>query len=312
MKTVFVDGAAGTTGLKILDRLSDREDIKVITLEEKYRKDVSARKDMLNSCNVAFLCLPDAAAQEAVSLIENNETVVIDTSTAHRTAPGWVYGFPELKGQRDLIANSKRIANPGCHASGVIALIKPLIDGGVLKPDAKITSFSLTGYSGGGKKMILDYENTDNAGKLAAPRMYGISQSHKHLPEITKICGLTYTPVFCPIVSSYYSGMQVTVPLFADDVRVGIDGVKKIYSEYYKTNIVKYAEDVSDNGFLSSGGLSGFDDMQITVLGNEERLTLVSRFDNLGKGASGAAIQNMNICLGIEENTGLKISEENL
>lgn len=309
MKSVFVDGAAGTTGLKILDRLSCREDIKVITLEEKYRKDISARKNMLNSCDVAFLCLPDAAAQDAVSLIENNETIVIDTSTAHRTAPGWVYGFPELKGQRDLIKNSKRIANPGCHASGVIALIKPLIDSNVLKDDTKITSFSLTGYSGGGKKMIADYENPDNVGKLAAPRMYGLSQNHKHLPEIQKICGLKREPVFCPIVSSYYSGMQTAVPLFADDVTVGIDGIKEIYSEYYNSGAVKFADGDSDNGFLSSGGFAGFDDMQITVLGNSERFTLVSRFDNLGKGASGAAIQNMNICLGIKEDSGLRISE---
>lgn len=309
MKRVFIDGASGTTGLKIHERLSARDDITVVSLDEKHRKDISARKEMLNSSDIAFLCLPDAAAKEAVELIDNPNTVVIDTSTAHRIESGWVYGFPELRGQREKIAGAKRIANPGCHASGVISLIKPLIDAGVLRKNANLSCFSLTGYSGGGKSMIADYENTDNTVKLCAPRMYALSQNHKHLPEIQKICELEYTPVFCPVVSSYYSGMQVTVPVFASDITVGIDEIKNIYEQYYKTDIIRFVNDSGENGFLSAGEFSGFDDMQIGVFGNNDRLTLVSRFDNLGKGACGAAIQNMNICLGVDETIGLNISE---
>lgn len=309
MKKVFIDGASGTTGLKIHERLSARDDITVVSLDEKHRKDIGARKEMLNSSDIAFLCLPDIAAKEAVSLIDNPNTVVIDTSTAHRTACDWVYGFPELHGQREKIAGAKRISNPGCHASGAISLIKPLIDVGVLKKSAKISCFSLTGYSGGGKGMIADYENTDNTVKLCAPRMYALSQNHKHLPEIQKLCGLENVPVFCPVVSSYYSGMQVTVPVFASDITAGIDEIKIIYEQYYKTDIIRFVNDGGENGFLSAGEFSGFDDMQIGVFGNNDRLTLVSRFDNLGKGACGAAIQNMNICLGVDEIIGLNISE---
>ena len=300
MKKVFIDGAAGTTGLSIYKRLSKRNDIHLLTLDEKYRKDTSARKEKLNESDVAFLCLPDGAASEAASLINNNDTVVIDTSTAHRTSDGWVYGFPELAGQREKIVKAKRIANPGCHASGVISLIKPLIDCGVLNRSIKLTSFSITGYSGGGKKMIADYENAENLTALEAPRMYGLSQTHKHLPEIKTVCDLEYEPVFCPAVSSYYSGMQTVVPLFADDLKISISDLKEIYMDYYNNGIVKFV-DLSDNdGFLSAKKLSGFDNMQIGVLGNEERITLVSLFDNLGKGACGAAIQNMNISLGIK------------
>ena len=309
MKKVFIDGAAGTTGLKIYERLSARDDIEIISLDEKYRKDICARKEMLNASDIAFLCLPDAAAREAVQLVENPDTLVIDTSTAHRTESSWVYGFPELQGQREKIRSAKRIANPGCHASGVISLIKPLTDAGVLYKSARLSCFSLTGYSGGGKSMISDYDNAGNATQLAAPRMYALSQNHKHLPEIKKICGLENAPVFCPIVSSYYSGMQVTVPIFADDITVGIDEIKSIYEEYYKTDIIRFVNDNDKNGFLSAGEFSGFDDMQISVFGNNDRMTLVSRFDNLGKGACGAAIQNMNICMGIKETIGLNISE---
>ncbi|MBO4734618.1 MAG: N-acetyl-gamma-glutamyl-phosphate reductase [Clostridia bacterium] len=310
MKKVFIDGAAGTTGLSIYKRLSKRNDIHLLTLDEKYRKDTSARKEKLNESDVAFLCLPDDAASEAASLINNNDTVVIDTSTAHRTSDGWVYGFPELAGQREKIVRAKRIANPGCHASGVISLIKPLIDRGVLNRSIKLTSFSITGYSGGGKKMIADYENAENLTVLDAPRMYGLSQTHKHLPEIKSVCDLEYEPVFCPVVSSYYSGMQTVVPLFADDLKISISDLKEIYMDYYNNGIVKFV-DLSDNdGFLTAKKLSGFDNMQIGVLGNEERITLVSLFDNLGKGACGAAIQNMNISLGIKEITGLEILED--
>ena len=312
MKKVFIDGAAGTTGLKIVTRLSARKDIELITLKDALRKDTAAKTQAINSADVVFLCLPDDAAREAVALVENPDTVVIDTSTAHRTDDGWVYGFPELTGQMEKIKNAKRIANPGCHASGVISLLKPLIDNDVLSKSAKLSCFSLTGFSGGGKKMIADYEDEANKEPFAAPRMYGLSQTHKHLPEIVKVCALKTAPVFCPIVSSFYSGMQVTVPLFADDISVGFEMLGQLYSDYYKSGIVKYAGDLSDGGLLSSSTLSGFDDMRICIYGNEERFTLVSIFDNLGKGASGAAIQNMNISLGIDEKTGLILSEGNL
>ncbi|MBO4468457.1 MAG: N-acetyl-gamma-glutamyl-phosphate reductase [Clostridia bacterium] len=312
MKKVFIDGAVGTTGLKVFGRLSGREDIKLLTLEEKYRKDPAARKDALNNCDIAFLCLPDDAAREAVSLVDDPDTVIIDTSTAHRTDEAWVYGFPELKGQREKIADTKRIANPGCHATGVISLIKPLIDNGVLSTSAKISCYSMTGYSGGGKKMIADYEDEANKERLTAPRLYGLGQTHKHLPEIKKVCGLESEPVFCPVVSSFYSGMQVVIPLTANELDIGINGIKEIYADYYKSGLVKFADNIGENGFISAATLSGFDNMTVGVYGNDDRFTLVSLFDNLGKGASGAAIQNMNISLGIDETTGLVISEDSL
>ena len=312
MKKVFIDGAAGTTGLKVLERLSERKDIELITLSEENRKDLSARKDALNNCDIAFLCLPDDAAREAVSLVDNPDTVIIDTSTAHRTADGWAYGFPELKGQREKIASAKRIANPGCHATGVISLIKPLIDNGLLSGVEKISCFSTTGYSGGGKKMIADYEAPENKTAFSAPRLYGLGQTHKHLPEIKKVCSLKNEPVFCPVVAPFYSGMQVIIPLTADDINIGVDGIKKIYADYYKDGLVKFADKMDENGFLSAASLSGFDNMRVGVYGNDDRFTLISLFDNLGKGASGAAIQNMNISLGIDETTGLVISEDML
>ena len=306
MKKVFIDGSAGTTGLRIYERLADRTDIQLVTLPEELRKDPGARKEMLNSADVAFLCLPDAAAVEAVSMIENDYTVVIDTSTAHRVAPGWVYGFPELTGQKEKIKNASRIANPGCHASGFISLIAPLIEKGVLDPSALLSCFSLTGYSGGGKKMIADYDACTD-GSLLAPRAYGLTQKHKHLPEMAAICGLETSPIFTPIVSSYYAGMEVTVPLFAAQVFGDVSAVKDVYRQYYTGALVHFEEAPDENGFLSAGALAGRDDMELSVYGCDERLTLVSRFDNLGKGASGAAIQNMNIVLGCPETTGLTI-----
>ena len=308
---VFIDGSAGTTGIRIYERLGEREgkDLSLIRLPEELRKDPAARKDAINSADVAFLCLPDAAAVEAVSLTENPDTVIIDTSTAHRTADGWVYGFPELRGQHEKLAGAKRIANPGCHASGFVSLIAPLRQLGLLSSDAKFCCWSLTGYSGGGKKMIADYEAEENKASLCAPRAYGLSQQHKHLPEMAKVCGLDSAPIFSPIVSSFYSGMEVTVGLFADQLAPGTDleKIKAAYREYYTGSIVFFSDAADENGFLSSGTFSGRDDMQISVFGNDERITLVSRFDNLGKGASGAAIQNMNIVLGLDESTGLTI-----
>ncbi len=302
MTKVFIDGSAGTTGLRIRERLADRRDIELITLSEELRKDLSARSDALNSADVAFLCLPDAAAKEAVSLIDSG-VAVIDTSTAHRTAEGWTYGFPELTGQREKIAASRRVANPGCHASGFIVLVEPLVRAGLLDPSAALTCFSLTGYSGGGKSMIADYESPDRPEALSSPRQYGLTQSHKHLPEMAKICGLSTAPVFCPIVADFYSGMEVTVPVFAGDVRGTADDIRAVYAERYRGPVVTAAE--PPEGMLAANALSGLDSMQVMVTGNDERILLVSVFDNLGKGASGAAVQNMNIILGIDETTGL-------
>ncbi len=306
MYKVFIDGSAGTTGLKIFDRLSQRKDISLITLSEEVRKDISARKDAINSADVAFLCLPDAAAIEAVSLIENDAVKVIDTSTAHRTNPLWAYGFPELSGKRELIENSKRIANPGCHASGFIALVNPLVEKGIIDKNAFLTGVSITGYTGGGKKMIKEYEE-DKPELYNAPRQYGLSQTHKHLPEIQKLCGLTNLPVLCPIVSDYPRGMEVTVPLFKKDVKGTVEDIKNAYRELYTGKVVKFNESGDEGGFLSASAFAGKDGMEISVYGNDDRILLVSRFDNLGKGASGAAIQNMNILLGVEETTGLTL-----
>lgn len=307
MVKVFIDGSAGTTGLRIRERLADRKDLEVLEIDPALRKDDTARQECLNAADVAFLCLPDAAAMEAAAMVTNSNTVVIDTSTAHRTNDAWVYGFPEVGGLRAKIAKSKRIANPGCHASGFISLAAPLVEAGILSPDVKLTCFSLTGYSGGGKKMIADYENPENLAAMQAPRMYGISQSHKHLPEMAKICGLQNMPIFNPIVSSYYSGMEVVVPLFAWDVNGTLEDIKALYKSYYTGALVKYEDNSDENGFVSAGALAGKDNMQISVFGNEDRILLVSRFDNLGKGASGAAIQNMNLVLGLDETTGLNI-----
>ena len=304
MTNIFIDGSAGTTGLRIFDRLSLRNDIRLIVLPEKSRKDPEARRDALNMADIAFLCLPDDAARQAVSLIDNPHTVVIDTSTAHRTAEGWSYGFPELEGA-EKIASSKRIANPGCHASGFVALIKPLIDSKAIKPDTALSCFSLTGYSGGGKKMIAEYEAEEKDVLLSAPRQYGLSQQHKHLNEMVKVTGLEVSPAFCPIVSSFYSGMEVTVPIFKKDLNCSVEELKEIYKSVYTGNLVKYTDGANENGFMSAAAFSGRDDMQITVKGNEERLLLIARFDNLGKGASGAAIQNMNIVMGADETSGL-------
>ena len=304
MKKVFIDGSAGTTGLRIKDRLATRTDIELIVLPEELRKDSVARRAALNEADVAFLCLPDDAAREAVSMIENDHTAVIDTSTAHRVAPGWAYGFPEL-GRREEIAASRRIANPGCHASGFVALVAPLVANGLIAPDARLSAFSLTGYSGGGKKMIAEYEGEDRDPLLGAPRQYGLTQKHKHLPEMSAICGLTAAPLFSPIVADYYAGMEVTVPIFAADVKGGKAAIEEIYRKTSGAGMVKFKENADEGGFLSGSAFAGRDDMEVSVFGNDERLLLVSRFDNLGKGASGAAIQNMNILLGVDEATGL-------
>ena len=307
MKKVFIDGSAGTTGLRIYERLCGRKDIELITLSEELRKDNNARKDAINSADIVFLCLPDAAAVEAVSFVENPNTCIIDTSTAHRTAEGWTYGFPEIGNRKEEIIKSKRIANPGCHASGFISLVAPLVECGILKKDAQLSCFSLTGYSGGGKKMIAQYEDSGRDTLLEAPRMYGLTQAHKHLPEMKAICNLDTDPVFCPVVAPYYSGMQVTVPIFKEMAQIDINDIEFAYKQYYQGTVVKYNKDIDQAGFASASLFSGRDDMAISVFGNDDRILLVSSFDNLGKGASGAAIQNMNLVLGTDETEGLVI-----
>ena len=305
MTKVFIDGSAGTTGLRIYDRLSARADIELIILDDAVRKDINARRDAINRADVAFLCLPDAAAIEAVSLINNDNTVVIDTSTAHRTNDGWTYGFAELVGY-DAVKNAKRIANPGCHASGYVALVRPLIEKGIMNKNAYLTCTSLTGYSGGGKKMIAEYEEEPDI-LLSAPRQYGLTQTHKHLKEMAKISGLENAPAFLPIVGNFYSGMEVSVPVFGKDINGGIEDIKDVYRKIYTGKIVHFDEIADENGFMSANAFELKDDMQITVCGNDERILLVARFDNLGKGASGSAIQNMNILIGADECTGLNI-----
>ena len=305
MTKVFIDGSAGTTGLRIYDRLSVREDISLIKLPEELRKDDAARADAINSADIVFLCLPDDAARQAVSFVNNDKTAIIDTSTAHRTNPEWVYGFPELTGKREQIAASKRIANPGCHASGFIALVKPLIEAGVLDVNTALSCFSLTGYSGGGKKMIADYEDPNKSALLKAPRQYGLTQQHKHLKEMQTLTGIDMLPAFCPIVADFYSGMEVTVPLFTKDIKANINDIKTLYKNYYQSALVHFDENADEGGFLSAAALSGKDDMQLAVFGNEDRIILTARYDNLGKGASGAAVQNMNILMGVDETIGL-------
>lgn len=308
-KKIFIDGKAGTTGLRIEERLSMRDDIEIVTLPDELRKDPEAKKKVLNSVDIAFLCLPDAAAIESVALIDNPNVVVIDTSTAHRTNPDWAYGFSELdKAFEDKIKNSKRIAVPGCHASGFIALVYPLIKNGIISPDTYLTCHSLTGYSGGGKKMIEEYNAQDRSELFDAPRQYGLTQTHKHLPEMSKITGLNNLPIFCPIVADFYSGMEVTVPLFKSQLLKGdIDTIKEIYKSTYNTEIVYYKDNSSENGLLSAGALSGKDSMQIEVFGNEDRILLTARYDNLGKGASGAAVECLNIVLGQEKTKTLEV-----
>ena len=310
IKKVFIDGSAGTTGLRIYERLEKRRDISLISLSDEKRKDPDERKKALNRADIAFLCLPDEAAREAVSFIDNEKTTVIDTSTAHRTSDGWAYGFPELSEDYfNKIKTSKRIAVPGCHASGFIALIFPLIESGIISKEQLLSCFSLTGYSGGGKKMIAQYGKEGRDALLDAPRLYGISQNHKHLPEMQKITGLENAPAFCPVVSDFYSGMQVTVPLFDRNLTNGktVKDIKNAYKNKYTGPIVAYTENADENGFLSAAALTGKDGMQISVCGNDERILLVARYDNLGKGASGAAIECMNIVIGAEITTGLEL-----
>lgn len=307
---VFIDGKAGTTGLRIYERLEGRKDLKLITLSEEDRKNYDKRKEAINSADIVFLCLPDPAAIEAVGMIENDNVKIIDTSTAHRTSEGWTYGFPELDEEKlENLKTSKRVAVPGCHAGGFIALVYPLIKNGIIPADIKIACHSLTGYSGGGKKMIAEYEDENRSPLFDAPRQYGLTQTHKHLKEMKAITGMEQNPIFCPIVSDFYSGMEMTVPLFASDLCEGktVEDIKNVYASLYNSDIVKYKDSMDEGGLMSANALSFKDRMEITVCGNDERILLIARYDNLGKGASGAAIECMNIMLGNEPTLGLDI-----
>lgn len=303
MKKIFIDGSAGTTGLRIHERLADRCDIEVVTLPYEMRRDVEARREALNNCDIAFLCLPDAAAVEAVSMIENDTTVVIDTSTAHRTNDAWTYGFAELSdAHRDNIKNARRIANPGCHASGFIACVYPLTKAGLLPKDFPLTAYSLTGYSGGGKTLIAEYEDADRDVRHESHRIYGTTLSHKHLPEMKKICMLENVPVFSPILGDFHSGMATTIMLPG----FSASEVHECIAEHYKNaRLVSVAPLGGDESVIYASTYAGRDSMRIAVCGHGTQTTVTAIFDNLGKGASGAAIQNMNISLGVDETTGL-------
>ena len=311
---VYIDGKEGTTGLQIYDRLAGREDIELLLIDEDKRKDANQRKKLMNAADVVFLCLPDAAAVEAVELVENPTTRVIDASTAHRTAPGWVYGFPELGAdQREAIRNAGRVANPGCYATGFISLIAPLVKRGLLSANTPLTCHAVSGYTGGGKKAIAQYEAADREPELASPRHYAVTLAHKHIPEMTRVCGLTRKPIFMPMICGFPQGMVVTVPLYLDMLsgKQTLDSLRAAYRDFYAGSrfVTVRPDDAPACGFIGSNNLAGTNDLQIFVCGNEEQVMLASRLDNLGKGASGAAVQNMNIMLGFPEEAGLDKQE---
>lgn len=309
---IFIDGSEGTTGLRIHERFQNRDDIELLTISPELRKDPQERRRLINSSDFTFLCLPDAAAREAVSMIENDHVRIIDPSTAHRTEPGWAYGFPELSpAHRAAIETGNRVAVPGCHATGFISLVYPLVAHGVLPADYPVSSFSLTGYSGGGKKMIADYESDSRSSELDAPREYALSQQHKHLKEMKAICGLERAPLFSPIVADYYSGMLVSVPLYGELLH-GVNTPEQLHEllcEHYAgqkfVRVMPFGAEGS--GMLSGNRRSGWDGLEIFVSGNPERMILSASFDNLGKGASGAAIQCLNLMMGCEEDRGLQL-----
>ena len=305
MTKVFIDGSAGTTGLRIRERLAGRKDLELLTLSEELRKDANARKEILNAADIAFLCLPDAAAVEAVSLIESDQTAVIDTSTAHRVSEGWAYGFAELSdAHRQAIVSSKRVANPGCHASGFIAGVYPLVKLGVIPADFPLTAYSLTGYSGGGKKLIAEYEDENRDPRHESHRIYGTTLTHKHLPEMQKICGLVKTPVFSPILGDFYAGMATSVLLPGIDAQTAWEALS---DHYAGQKLVSVAPLGGDEAVVYASTYAGKDTMRLQVSGQEDQCMVTAIFDNLGKGASGAAIQNMNLLLGLDETTGLSL-----
>ncbi len=307
---IYIDGKEGTTGLQIYDRLSGREDLKLLLINEEKRKDAAERKKLMNEADLVFLCLPDAAAVEAVELVDNPGTRIIDASTAHRTADGWTYGFPELgMEQRDAIRTAKRVANPGCYATGFISLVAPLVRRGLLPPDAPVTCHAVSGYTGGGKKAIAQYESTDREAELAGPRHYAVTLEHKHIPEMMRACGLKRKPVFMPMICDFPQGMVVTVPLYLDMLAGGqsVDSLRRMYRDFYAGArfVTVRPDDAPACGYIGSNNLAGTNDLQLFVCGSKEQVMLAARLDNLGKGASGAAVQNMNIMLGLPEETGL-------
>ncbi len=314
MTRVFIDGSAGTTGLRIYERFQKRDDIEILHIDEDKRKDPAEIKRIINESDITFLCLPDDAAKEAVTYVENDRTVIIDASTAHRTESGWAYGFPELSDEhKNAVINGKRIAVPGCYASGFIALAYPLVKNGILPADYPVSIFSASGYSGGGKKLIAAYEEDGRDKKFGSARMYAWGQNHKHLKEMKAVCGLSRDPLFLPFTTDYYSGMIVQLPLFTSMLskKITPEDIREFYAVYYEgkrfMKVMPYGADVEAGGVLFSDGCSGWDGMEIYVTGNEDRIVAASRFDNLGKGASGAAIQCMNLNLGCDEAKGLSL-----
>ena len=311
---IFIDGSEGTTGLRIFDRFKERDDVELLYIDSELRKDAAERARLINQSDITFLCLPDAAAKESVSLVENDAVRIIDTSTAHRTEPGWAYGFPELSPRhRDAIRQGKRVAVPGCHATGFISVVYPLIAGGILPKDYPVSAFSLTGYSGGGKKMIGEYSATARELELDAPREYALTQQHKHLKEMKAVTGIDRLPLFSPIVADYYCGMVVSVPLYTEFFAKcrNVAELTAFYADYYKGEpFIKVDETGGADlygGMLAGNVLAGWDGLKIVVTGNDERIVVSAQFDNLGKGASGAAIQCLNIMLGCDERKGLQI-----
>lgn len=309
---VYIDGREGTTGLQIYQRLAKREDIELLLIDDDKRKNLTERKRFLNAADLVFLCLPDAAAVEAVALIENENTRVIDASSAHRTTTGWTYGFPELQGQREKIKDAGRVANPGCYATGFISLVRPLVEEGILPQDYPLTVHALSGYTGGGKQAIAQYEALDRDTELDSPRHYAMNLQHKHLAEMAAVCGLSHRPIFSPMICSYPQGMVVTVPLYLDMLcgSQSLERLRLVYESYYKGEslVTLCPADAPACGFLGANNLAGKDCLQIFVNGNNEQAVLTARLDNLGKGASGAAVQNMNLMLGFHEKTGLALS----
>ena len=309
---IFIDGREGTTGLRIFERFEGRDDIELLKIDSQLRKDINERKRLINESDVTFLCLPDAAAMEAVSLVENENTVIIDASTAHRTNEGWAYGFPELSAEhREAVKNGKRIAVPGCYATGFISLVYPMIAKGLMPCDYPVSAFGLSGYSGAGKKVIAAYESDERPVDFDAPREYALTQQHKHLKEMKAITGLVKEPLFSPIICDYYSGMVMSVPLYTELLHnvKGAEDVHAMLSEFYKDSkfvkVMPLDAQAGEGNMLAGNGCSGWDGLKIFVTGNEDRIVLSSQFDNLGKGASGAAIQCLNIVLGCEEDKGL-------
>lgn len=309
MARVFIDGQEGTTGLKIHSRLAQRRDIDLLEIDPALRKDPTARKALLNQADVAILCLPDAAAREAVAMVENPAVRVIDTSTAHRTSPGWAYGLVELSGaHREAVANATRIAVPGCHATGFLAAAYPLVAMGILAPQTLLSCHSITGYSGGGKKMIAEYEASDRPEALDSPRQYGLGLQHKHLPEMMHVAGLAQPPVFNPIVCDFFAGMAVSIPLHVAQMQIpmGQAALLDKLMAYYAGQRFVTVHGAPESGFLAANELVGTNNLKLYVCGNDTQVTLVSVLDNLGKGASGAAMQCMNIALGLPEDTGFE------